>query len=62
MKNWVGELLIDEINNNTIQGRNYAYKSVIIKDVNSGLGIGDTVKVKISNYSQYSLKADLIHS
>jgi len=61
-KNWEGELLIDEINNNIIQGRNYAYKSVIIKDVNSGLDIGDTVKIKISNYSQYSLIAYLIHS
>ena len=61
-KNWEGEVLIDEINKNTIQGRNYAYKSVIIKDVNSGLDIGDTVKIKISNYSQYSLIAYLVHS
>jgi MiaB-like tRNA modifying enzyme len=61
-KNWIGELLIDEINTKVIQGRNHAYKSVIIKDCKSSLNIGDTVKVKISKYSQYSLFADLINS
>ncbi|MFB5600468.1 MAG: tRNA (N(6)-L-threonylcarbamoyladenosine(37)-C(2))-methylthiotransferase [Nitrososphaeraceae archaeon] len=60
-KNWKGELLINEINNKDFQGRNYAYKSVIIKDVDSHIEIGDTVKVKISNYSKYSLLADLIN-
>ena len=38
-KNWQGDIFLDEINNNIIQGRNYAYKSVIIQ--------GDRIEVRL---------------
>ena len=59
-KNWQGDIFLDEINNNIIQGRNYAYKSVIIQGDSSKLAIGDIVTVKILNYSAYSLFGKLI--
>ena len=59
-KKWQGDIFLDEINNNILQGRNYAYKSVIIQGDSSKLAIGEIVTVKILNYSAYSLFGKLI--
>jgi tRNA A37 methylthiotransferase MiaB len=60
-KGWKGEVLIDEIlDNGEIQGRNYAYKPVIMNlpgnqfDPKQFLGHYLSVKVvKVSNYSLF---------
>ena len=58
-KNWVGEIYIDEITDKLIQGRNYAYKSVIIKNIKKlDLYPGQIIMTKIIDSSQYSLFAE----
>ena len=53
---WIGEVYIDEIKNTLVQGRNYAYKSVIINNADkSKLNVGQIIKVKVTHSSQYSL-------
>ena len=61
-KGWKGEVLIDEIlDNGKIQGRNYAYRPVIMNlpgnqqfDPKQFLGHYQSVKVvKVSNYSLF---------
>jgi MiaB-like tRNA modifying enzyme len=42
--NWEGEILIDEIHKNFIEGRNFAYKPIIIKEKND---LGKILNVKI---------------
>ncbi|MGD1836823.1 MAG: tRNA (N(6)-L-threonylcarbamoyladenosine(37)-C(2))-methylthiotransferase [Nitrososphaeraceae archaeon] len=70
-KNWVGEIIIDEINhaNNNIIGRNYAYKSVLLTSKNMlhygsakedtidkfYYRLGDKIKIQVCGYSNYSL-------
>jgi hypothetical protein len=62
---WKGEVIIDELNNNSKIGRNYAYKSVVIspRDVHRGssnlygqYSLGTEIKAQIYDYSDYSLK------
>jgi tRNA A37 methylthiotransferase MiaB len=62
---WKGEVIIDEVNNNNVVGRNYAYKSVVISpwavpQSSSGLyrqySLGTEFKAQIYDYSDYSLK------
>jgi tRNA A37 methylthiotransferase MiaB len=53
---WIGDVYIDEIKNTLVQGRNYAYKSVIINNADtSNLNVGQIIKVKVTDSSQYSL-------
>ncbi len=53
---WIGDVYIDEIKNTLVQGRNYAYKSVIINNADkSNLNVGQIIKVKVTHSSQYSL-------
>lgn len=61
---WQGEIVIDEIGK-VIQGRNYAYKPVVITPsttnaVDRQILLGDLVNVKIIDFSNFSLKADII--
>jgi threonylcarbamoyladenosine tRNA methylthiotransferase CDKAL1 len=60
---WTGEVIIDEIHKNCIQGRNYAYKPVIL-DAFSSCGshpaipsLGLKVNAKVVGYSKYALRA-----
>jgi MiaB-like tRNA modifying enzyme len=62
---WKGEVIVDEVNNNSIVGRNYAYKSVVISPLavprsSSGLyrqySLGTEIKAQIYDCSDYSLK------
>jgi MiaB-like tRNA modifying enzyme len=58
-KGWIGDVYIDEITNTLVQGRNYAYKSVIINNAEKlNLSIGQIIKVKMVDSSQYSLFAE----
>jgi MiaB-like tRNA modifying enzyme len=58
-KDWIGEVYINEISNKLVQGRNYAYKSIIINNAkNFNFSLGQIIKVKVVDYSQYSLFAD----
>jgi MiaB-like tRNA modifying enzyme len=62
-KGWKGNVIIDEIGENTIQGRNYAYKPVLLpseclalyKSSKFKTHLGDKISVEISDYSSYSL-------
>lgn len=64
--NWRGQILIDEIlDNDKIQGRNYAYKPVIIdspgkQKFDSKQFLGQYMSVKVVEVSNYSLFGELI--
>jgi MiaB/RimO family radical SAM methylthiotransferase len=67
-KGWKGNVIIDEIGENIIQGRNYAYKPVLLpleclalcKSSNFKTYLGDKISVEISGYSTYSLTSSHI--
>lgn len=57
---WTGEIIIDEINNNTVQGRNYAYKPVIVSSPSSlypNFPIGSKIIVRIDGFSSSLLRS-----
>ncbi len=55
---WKGEILIDEKGkHDTLVGRNFAYKPVIIR---GDFKLGDFVKVKIENVTPYDLRGELV--
>jgi MiaB-like tRNA modifying enzyme len=68
-REWQGEIVIDEIGK-VMQGRNYAYKPVVISSSTSSstanaaddrqILLGDIVNVKIFDFSNFSLKANVI--
>jgi threonylcarbamoyladenosine tRNA methylthiotransferase CDKAL1 len=66
---WQGDIIVDELNNNSIIGRNYAYKSVMISPLSSTqpsfgqsrtCSLGTEVETHIYDYSDYSLKGNPI--
>jgi threonylcarbamoyladenosine tRNA methylthiotransferase CDKAL1 len=60
---WTGEVIIDEIHKNCIQGRNYAYKPIILDafspcESHSAIpSLGLKVTAKVVGYSRYALRA-----
>jgi threonylcarbamoyladenosine tRNA methylthiotransferase CDKAL1 len=58
-RDWQGEIVIDEIGK-VIQGRNSAYKPVVISPPDRELLLGERVRVKIYDFSNFSLKANII--
>ncbi len=63
-REWQGEIVIDEIGK-VVQGRNYAYKPVVITpstadSVDRQILLGDVVSAKIFDFSNFSLKANVI--
>jgi MiaB-like tRNA modifying enzyme len=56
-KHWEGSVLVDELEP-VVQGRNYAYKSVMLSSDRSAdrILLGEKLRVKINNFSKYSLK------
>jgi MiaB/RimO family radical SAM methylthiotransferase len=67
-QDWHGEIVIDEIGK-VRQGRNYAYKPVVISSSttsktnaadDSQILLGDKVRAKIYDFSNFSLKAKII--
>jgi tRNA A37 methylthiotransferase MiaB len=66
-KNWQGEIIIDEISENVIQGRNYAYKPVVMSTATTMTGryndnpvLGSNISVQVYDFSNFSLKAKII--
>jgi threonylcarbamoyladenosine tRNA methylthiotransferase CDKAL1 len=62
-QDWQGEIVIDEIGK-VRQGRNYAYKPVVISSSTDApdcqILLGDKMRVKIYDFSNFSLKAERI--
>jgi tRNA A37 methylthiotransferase MiaB len=58
---WQGEIIIDEIKNGTAQGRNYAYKSVVLDQKNNA-ALGQTKRIKVYDFSKFSLKARILQA
>jgi threonylcarbamoyladenosine tRNA methylthiotransferase CDKAL1 len=66
---WRGTVIIDETNGRNIQGRNYAYKPVLLSTecltsyeaAKVKPHIGEEILVEISSYSSYSLTSDIIN-
>jgi len=56
--NWEGKIIVDEINKDGIQGRNYAYKPIFIKNAN--MELGSEPKIKVINALTHSLLAKLL--
>ena len=55
---WQGNIIIDEYGkNNTMVGRNFAYKPVIVK---GKFNLGDEIDVKIKNVTCYDLRATAV--
>ena len=60
---WTGEVIIDEIHKNYIQGRNYAYKPIILdafstcESHSAVASLGLKVTAKVVGYSRYALRA-----
>ncbi|HEV8404445.1 MAG TPA: tRNA (N(6)-L-threonylcarbamoyladenosine(37)-C(2))-methylthiotransferase [Nitrososphaera sp.] len=55
---WQGEIIIDEIDK-VVQGRNYAYKPVVLSNPGK-VSIGDRMRVKVYDFSNFCLKARII--
>jgi MiaB-like tRNA modifying enzyme len=58
---WQGEIIIDEIKNGIAQGRNYAYKSVVLDQKNNA-ALGQTKRIKVYDFSKFSLKARILQA
>jgi threonylcarbamoyladenosine tRNA methylthiotransferase CDKAL1 len=60
---WQGQIVVDEVGK-VVQGRNYAYKPVVITStqnvVDNRILLGDRVSVKIFDFSNFSLKANVV--
>ena len=59
-KNWEGEVIVDEAGKNGYaQARNHAYKSVMVSGAGE-LALGDRRRVKVYDFSNFSLRAKII--
>ena len=69
-KGWRGNIIIDETSENNIQGRNYAYKPILLSSQcapsNKGMKIkphiGEEIPVEVCGFSSYSLTSCIISS
>jgi threonylcarbamoyladenosine tRNA methylthiotransferase CDKAL1 len=65
-KGWEGKIVIDEVNDKFIQGRNYAYKPVVMekKSIDQKLKksqfLGAILRVKVIEISNFSLKGSIL--
>jgi MiaB-like tRNA modifying enzyme len=55
---WQGEIIVDEMGK-VVQGRNYAYKPVVVSNPGQAL-LGDRMRVQVYDFSNFSLKAKII--
>jgi MiaB-like tRNA modifying enzyme len=58
---WQGEIVVDEMKNGSAQGRNYAYKSVVL-DEKDHAALGETKRIKVYDFSKFSLKAKILQA
>lgn len=56
---WQGEIVIDELGK-VAQGRNHAYKSVVLAGKPDGFKLGEKIRVEVYDFSSFSLKARAI--
>jgi threonylcarbamoyladenosine tRNA methylthiotransferase CDKAL1 len=65
-KYWNGDVIIDEVNDKLIQGRNYAYKPVVVtklpesKSLENNQILGSVLEVRIDDTSNFCLKGPAI--
>jgi len=60
-KDWQGEIVIDEeISGKLVQGRNYAYKPIVVSNGDYKIALGNKTRVKVYDFSNFSLKAKII--
>ncbi len=65
-KGWEGEIIVDEVKDGFIQGRNYAYKPVVldrtlsIKKFETKQLLGTSLRVKITEVSNFCLKGSMM--
>jgi threonylcarbamoyladenosine tRNA methylthiotransferase CDKAL1 len=65
-RRWEGNIIIDEANDEFIQGRNYAYKPIVLKEISSVQNLeknrilGSILKVRVDEISNFSLKGSVI--
>jgi tRNA A37 methylthiotransferase MiaB len=55
-KGWQGEIIVDEVGK-AVQGRNYAYKPVVIP---GKMALGAKARVQVYDFSSFSLKGKII--
>lgn len=63
---WTGDIIIDEITNRFVQGRNYAYKPVVVASkakLNPSciFELGSKVKTKVFSFSRFALRGTLLN-
>jgi threonylcarbamoyladenosine tRNA methylthiotransferase CDKAL1 len=59
-KDWRGEIIIDELDDRVVQGRNYAFKPVVVSGKPSQVLLGQKISVKVYDFSNFSLKGTII--
>lgn len=65
-RQWKGNIIIDEVHDKFIQGRNYAYKPVFLapipslQDMERNRILGSMLKVRIDDISNFSLKGSIL--
>lgn len=57
---WHGEIIVDEIISKVAQGRNYAYKPVVVPGSPEQFSLGDQKHVQVYDFSNFSLKGRII--
>jgi threonylcarbamoyladenosine tRNA methylthiotransferase CDKAL1 len=57
---WHGEIIVDEIICKVAQGRNYAYKPVVVTGSPAQFSLGDQKHVQVYDFSNFSLKGRII--
>jgi tRNA A37 methylthiotransferase MiaB len=63
---WTGNIIIDEVKDNFIQGRNFAYKPVVLdlthykKASVYALSFGSEIKVRVFKFTKHALWANLL--
>jgi threonylcarbamoyladenosine tRNA methylthiotransferase CDKAL1 len=57
---WQGEIIVDEIIGKVAQGRNYAYKPVVLTGSPAQFSLGHQKRVQVYDFSNFSLKGRVI--
>ena len=57
---WQGEIIVDELIGKVAQGRNYAYKPVVVPGSPAPFSLGDQKHVHVYDFSNFSLKGRII--
>lgn len=59
-KEWEGQIIVDQSDTNSLQGRNYAYKPIhVSRAPDKQVQLGDKIRVKIQEFSSHILRGRL---